>query len=141
MHDNLKKDFSFDHDSNPLTAEKTFEFGGIIPIRSGHHGAGSYRAGAYTQPTSANYFQSFKDLRMNGPRVAQYWMGNNPELTDIYNVCTIQEEWATMPDGTDGVAAYFKSAYADGKVDYPRSYRYRSFLHSRFKILQVCKQS
>ena len=119
MHDNLKKDFSFDHDSNPLTAEKTFEFGGIIPIRSGHQGAGSYRAGAYTQQTSANYFQSFKDLRMNGPRVAQYWMGNNPELTDIYNVCTIQEEWATMPDGTDGVASYFKSAYADGKVDYP----------------------
>ncbi|MBR5289500.1 MAG: DUF4886 domain-containing protein, partial [Erysipelotrichaceae bacterium] len=118
MHESLKNDFSFDHDMNPATAERTFEFGGIIPIRSGHQGAGSYRAGAYTQSTSASYFTSFYDLRMNGPRVAQYWMGNNPELTDIYNVCTIQEQWATLPDGTDGVKAYFSAHYENGKVDY-----------------------
>ena len=79
---------------------------------------GSYRAGVYKDTTNVPYYQSFKDLRFNGPRVAQYWMGNNPELTDIWNVCTIQEGWATLPDGTNGVAAYFRSAYQDGIVDY-----------------------
>ncbi len=118
MHEELKNTFKKDMDSDPSTPDVTLEFGGIIPIRSGHQGADSYRAGTYTDTTTAKYFESFKDLRMNGPRVAQYWMGNNPELTDIWNVCTIQEEWATMPDGTDGVEAYFQAHYTNGKVDY-----------------------
>ncbi len=119
MHGLFKSSLTFDHDSNTGTPEKAMEFGGIIPIRSGHAGFGSYRAGVYKDTTSASYYQSFKDLRFNGPRVAQYWMGNNPALTDIWNVCTIQEDWATLPDGTDGVADYFRSAYENGKVDYP----------------------
>ena len=111
MHTLFKEELAF--------GDKTFEFAGIIPIRSGHSGKGSYRAGVYDVTTTASYYQSFKDLRFNGPRVAQYWMGNNPKLTDIWNVCTIQEAWATMPDGTDGVADYFHDAYENGKVDYP----------------------
>ena len=118
MHEGLKTALAADMDSNSATPDMTLEFGGIIPIRSGHQNAGSYRAGVYTDTTSAPYFTSFKDLRMNGPRVAQYWMGSNPELTDIWNVCTIQEDWATMPDGSDGVAAYFRSQYNNGRVDY-----------------------
>ena len=62
--------------------------------------------------------QSFKDLRFNGPRVAQYWMGNNPDLPDIWYVSTIQEKWATMPDGTNGVSETFKARYENGTVDY-----------------------
>ncbi|MBQ5672206.1 MAG: hypothetical protein IIV43_07610, partial [Oscillospiraceae bacterium] len=118
MHESFLSEMAFDHDSDPNTPKAAFEFGGIIPIRAGHEGAGSYRAGTYTQTTSASYYQSFKDLRMNGPRVAQYYMGNDPALKDIWNVCTIQEKWATMPDGSDGVAAYFNSAYPNGTVDY-----------------------
>ena len=87
-------------------------------INAGHSWVGSYRAGVYSYTTTVPYYQSFKDLRFNGPRVAQYWMGNNPELADIWNVCTIQEGWATLPDGTDGVEAYFRSAYENGIVDY-----------------------
>lgn len=111
MHETLKNDFAFDDGT-------TFEFAGIIPIRAGHSWMGSYREGIYEHTTSVTYYQSFKDLRMNGPRVAQYWMGNNPELSDIWNVCTIQEGWATMPDGTDGVSACFKERYENGTVDY-----------------------
>ena len=111
MHETLKTNMAFSEDM-------TFEFAGIIPIRSGHHWMGSYRAGVYKDTTNVPYYQSFMDLRFNGPRVAQYWMGNNPDLTDIWNVCTIQEGWATLPDGNDGVAEYFRSAYENGIVDY-----------------------
>ncbi len=111
MHETFKSDFAFDENT-------TFEFGGIIPIRAGHSWMGSYRGGVYETETTVPYYQSFKDLRFNGPRVAQYWMGNNPALTDIWNVCTIQEGWATLPDGTDGVKASFLARYENGKVDY-----------------------
>ena len=111
MHNTLKENFA-------LSDGHTFEFSGIIPIRAGHSWMDSYRAGSYEYETTVPYYQSFKDLRFNGPRVAQYWMGNNPALTDIWNVCTIQESWATLPDGTDGVAATFMSRYENGKVDY-----------------------
>ena len=112
MHETLKTTMAFDTDT-------TFEFAGIIPIRSGHNWVSSYRAGVYKDSTNVPYYQSFKDLQFNGPRVAQYWLGNNPEQVDIWNVCTIQEGWATLPDGTDGVADYYESAYRDGIVDYP----------------------
>ena len=118
MHENFKLDLAFDDDHNNSTPERSMEFAGIIPIRSGSNGSGSYRAGTYEVSPSAPYYESFLDIRMNGPRVAQYWMGNNPELEDIFVVCTIQENWVTMPDGTDGVADYFTSHYPNGKVDY-----------------------
>ena len=118
MHRLFKTQLTFNHDSDAGTAEASMEFAAIIPIRAGHSWMSSYRAGTYPVSTNVPYYQSFLDLRFNGPRVAQYWMGNNPELTDIWNVCTIQEDWATLPDGTDGVAAYFRSAYPDGRVDY-----------------------
>ena len=74
MHETLQEDMAFDEDV-------TFEFAGIIPIRSGHDFVNSYRAGVYKDTTTVPYHQSFKDLQFNGPRVAQYWMGNNPELS------------------------------------------------------------
>lgn len=119
MHQLFQEELTFDHDSDAITAEKSMEFAAIIPIRAGHSWMSSYRAGIYTDTTDVPYYQSFQDLRFNGPRVAQYWMGNNPELADIWNVCTIQEGWATMPDGSDGVTEYFRSAYENGAVDYP----------------------
>ena len=110
MHEGLKTELAFDHDSNAATADKTFEFGGIIPVRIGNAASG-YRDGVYEVSNPYAYHESFVDLRMSGPRVAQYWLGNNPELTDIWTVCAIGEDWVWMPDGTNGVSAYFNAHY------------------------------
>jgi len=117
MHEGFKDELAFDHDSNPETADKTFEFGGIIPVRVGSTAA-CYRDGAYTVSNPYAYHESFVDLRMNGPRVAQYWMINNPDLPDIWGVCNIGDDWVWMPDGTNGVTEYFQAHYPGGTVDY-----------------------
>lgn len=124
MHESLKKEALVDIDSNPETPDVTFEFCGLIPVRKGSTGNTGYRMGTYPAEyiaASKNIlpYESFEDLRMTGPRVAQYWMGNNPELEDIWNVSTIQEKWVTFPDGTNGVEAYFKAQYPNGRVNYP----------------------
>ena len=105
----------FDHDTNSATAEVGFEFAGIIPIL---YGVDSYRAGEYKDQNPYTYYQSFEQLTFNGPRVAQYWMCNNPDLEDIWMVCNIGEDWVWMPDGTNGVSTYFQNHYANGTVDY-----------------------
>jgi len=117
MHEAFKTELSFDHDSNSETADKTFEFGGIIPVRVGST-AKCYRDGVSTDSNPYAYHESFADLRMSGPRVAQYWMGNDPELEDIWTVCTIGDDWVWMPDGTNGVSDYFNKHYTNGTVDY-----------------------
>ena len=117
MHNGLQTEMSFDHDSNADTADKTFEFGGIIPVRVGSTTAG-YRDGVYETKNPYAYHESYVDLRFSGPRVAQYWMCNNPELEDIWLVCNIGEDWVWMPDGTNGVSAYFNAHYPNGRVDY-----------------------
>ena len=117
MHESLKTELAFDHDSNSATENKTFEFGGIIPVRVGST-ATCYRDGAYETTNPYAYHESYVDLRFSGPRVAQYWMCNNPELEDIWMVCNIGEDWVWMPDGTNGVSAYFQAHYPNGTVDY-----------------------
>ena len=118
MHESLNKNLTFDDDSNPATPDAELEFAGIIPVRAGNASSICYREGTYEVTTTAKYHESFKDLRMTGPRVAQYWMTNNPELEDIWLVCNIGEDWVTMPDGTNGVSSYFQKHYANGTVDY-----------------------
>ena len=118
MHENFKAELAFDADSNEETADVAFEFGGIIPVRAGNESYTSYRQGTYADSTTAKYHESFKDLRFTGPRVAQYWMGNNPELEDIWIVCNIGEDWVWMPNGTNAVTEYFQSHYPNGTVDY-----------------------
>ena len=115
MHEGLMAQLDFDHDCNSATAEMAFEFAGIIPIL---YGVNSYRAGEYKDQNTYTYYQSFEQLTFNGPRVAQYWMCNNPELEEIWMVCNIGEDWVWMPDGTNGVSAYFRSHYPGGTVDY-----------------------
>ena len=117
MHQNLKTELAFDADSNAQTADVAFEFGGIIPVRVGSS-VKCYRDGVYETSNPYAYHESYVDLRFSGPRVAQYWMINNPELTDIWGVCNIGEDWVNMPDGTNGVADYFKAHYENGTVDY-----------------------
>ncbi|MBQ4547402.1 MAG: hypothetical protein IJA17_09650 [Oscillospiraceae bacterium] len=118
MHESLKTVLAFDHDSDSATKDYTFEFGGIIPVRAGNATSACYREGIYKDTTTAKYHESFKDLRFTGPRVAQYWMINNPELPDIWGVCNIGEDWVWMPDGTNGVSDYFNAHYENGRVDY-----------------------
>ena len=117
MHDGLKTEMSFDHDTDPNTADKNFEFGGIIPVRVGSTAA-CYRDGVYSDSNPYAYHESFVDLRFSGPRVAQYWMINNPDLPDLWGVCNIGDDWVWMPDGTNGVTEYFQSHYPNGTVDY-----------------------
>ena len=117
MHENLKENLTFDHDSDESTKEISFEFGGIIPVRVGST-ATCYRDGVYQVSNPYNYHESFVDLRFSGPKVAQYWMANNPELEDIWLVCNIGEDWVWMPDGTNGVEEYFNAHYQNGTVDY-----------------------
>jgi len=117
MHESLKTELAFDYDSNSATENKTFEFGGIIPVRVGST-ATCYRDGAYETTNPYAYHESYVDLRFSGPRVAQYWMCNNPELEDIWMVCNIGEDWVWMPDGTNGVTDYFQAHYPGGTVDY-----------------------
>ena len=118
MHNGLKSAMAFDHDSDDTTASCIFEFAGIIPVRAGHDYNDGYREDVYTDTTSNRFYESFLDLQMTGPRVAQYWLCNNPELEDIWLVCNAGEDWVWMPDGTNGVSKYFQNHYANGTVDY-----------------------
>ena len=118
MHESLKAEFVFDHDQNEATPERGLEFGNIVLVMAGHENAVGYRKGVYTDE-SAQFFATFKELEMRGPRVAQIWMANNPQLQDIHIVSTLAQDWVTMPDGSNGVAAYFAEHYTGGVVDYP----------------------
>ena len=118
MHASLMEELAFDHDSNPATPDKTFELGGIIPVRKGHNWTNGYRQGVYTDTTSKSFYESFLDLQMTGPRVAQYLMCSDQSLEDIVLVCNIGEDWVWMPDGTNGVSEYFNAHYTNGTVDY-----------------------
>ena len=118
MHESLKQELAFDHDSDETTPDRTFEFGGIIPVRTGHSWRTCYRDGIYSQENPYSHYESYEDLRLSGPRVAQYWMTNNPGLPELWNVCTIGERWVWMPDGTNGVTEYFQDHYPGGTVDY-----------------------
>ncbi len=117
MHNNLKKDLAYDIDGDGKS--ETLEFCNIIMPRKGRDDCVSYRHGTNTDKTDASFCTSFNDLEMSGPRVAQYWLVNNPDYPDINLVCNIGDKWVTMPDGSDGVSAYFKKHYKNGKVDYP----------------------
>ena len=118
MHNGFINELAFDHDLDSSTPDYEFEFGGIIPVRAGNESSACYRQGVYTDTTTAKYHESFKDLRFTGPRVAQYWLGNNPDYENIHVVCNIGEDWVWMPDGTNGVSDYFNAHYEDGRVDY-----------------------
>lgn len=90
LHEELKDLCTLDHDGDKTTAEIGLQFAGIIPI-----------------------------LESTSAREAQFNMGNNSELTDIYLVWDDTGLWESMPDGTSGVKHYFETHYADGRVNYP----------------------
>ena len=117
MHESLKTELTFDHDSDTSTENVTFEFAGIIPVRASSE-TKRYRDGVYETENPYAYHESYEDIRFTGPRVAQYWMGSNPDLEDIWVVCNIGDAWVWMPDGTNGVGDYFREHYENGIVDY-----------------------
>ena len=117
MHDNLKNDLSIDMDGDPETPENTLEFGNIILALAGYEKINGYRRGLYTQDIQWFYY-FFRELEMRGHRVAQLWMGANPDLPDIHVVCNIADSWLWMPDRKSGVEAFFKKRYEGGRVDY-----------------------
>ncbi len=120
MDESIRKEFTFDHDGDEATTAKTFEFANILTIRAATiFGGEGYRRGEYKDTTELIEPISFTDLQMTGPRVAMYWLGNNPDYPHINVVSNITERWVYMPDGSDGVKKYFEANYEGGRVDYP----------------------
>lgn len=117
MHEALKNDLAFDVDSDGEV--ETLNFCNVIMPRMGKDDCIGYRHGVNTDKTDKRFYQTFLDLEMNGPRVAQYWLTNNPEHEDINLVCNIGDSWVYMPDGSNAVEEYFASKYENGRVDYP----------------------
>lgn len=138
MHENLKNDLSFDHDSNPDTPNITFEFADIMLAMAGHSGASysGYRAGVY-EDKSSTFYSTFLELEMRGHRVAQHYLAASQEYPDINMVCTIGESWLTMPDGTSGVKAYFEEHYEGGIVDYTVQVKQKDSWYKPTKALDV----
>ncbi len=74
------------------------EYFGLITVRA-----------AYDHKTEA-------DLRMNGPRMAQYYIGSSADFDNVFIVSNVNEQWVTDKQ----VQAYFKGAYPTGRLTYPR---------------------
>lgn len=116
MHKSLKKELAFDLDGDGK--KETLKFADIIMPRAGRDIRTGYREGNRSETTEYSFYQSYLDLEMRGQRVAQYYLCNQPD-NDINLVSNISESWVYMPDGTNGVASYFKEHYPGGRVDYP----------------------
>lgn len=117
MYSDLKEDLTFDIDADGK--KETLRFCNIIMPRKGGDDVIAYRNGINSDETNVDFFTSFRTLEMSGPRVAQYWLVNNPAYPEINLVCNIGEKWVTMPDGSDEVEEYFAKKYKNGRVDYP----------------------
>lgn len=67
------------------------------------------------------------EIEMSGPRIAQYLAGQDSELSYVYIVSNVGEQWIS----DEGVAEYFSEAYPEGYITYPKretSERYASSL-------------
>lgn len=128
MYEDLKADLSADMDSNPNTPEQTIEFTNIVLTFAGSLSSVGYRydagEGLYTAGDN-NGWRTHEELEMRGQRVAQLWLGANPDYPDINVVCNIADGWYTMPadtaipNGTLSVTDYFQKHYEGGVIDYP----------------------
>lgn len=85
MHEKLKELCTLDHDGDKTTAEIGLQFAGIIPI-----------------------------LKSGGAREAQFNLGNNASLADIYLAWDDTDLWTT----DDSVAAYFNEKYPSATPNY-----------------------
>lgn len=73
------------------------------------------KCGIITTRTAAGTHKYTDDLYLTGPRIAQYGMGASPELSNIYVVCNVHEQWIT----DEGTAQYFRNRYPYGIFTYP----------------------
>lgn len=73
------------------------------------------KCGIITTRTAAGTHKYTDDLYFTGPRIAQYGMGASPELSNIYVVCNVHEQWIT----DEGTAQYFRNRYPYGIFTYP----------------------
>ena len=73
------------------------------------------KCGIIITRTAAGTHKYTDDLYLTGPRIAQYGMGASPELSNIYVVCNVHEQWIT----DEGTAQYFRNRYPYGIFTYP----------------------
>ncbi len=56
------------------------------------------------------------DLKMTGPRIAQYWLGgSDSSYPNVFVVSNANEQWVS----NSGVSTYFNKAYPSGTLAYP----------------------
>ena len=80
-------------------------------------GLGVQYFGLITVRSSQGSYTNGEDIYMNGPRIAQYYIGNSSssQYSDVYVVSNVNEQWVS--DG--GVRTYFRTAYPGGSFTYP----------------------
>lgn len=80
-------------------------------------GLGVQYFGLITIRSSQGSYINSEDIYMNGPRIAQYYMGNSgsDDYSDVYVVSNVNEQWVS----DSGVRSYFRSAYPGGSLTYP----------------------
>lgn len=105
--DSMKKSTSFD---NYLASFKKMYF-------SMQPALGFSRMGVITTRYSKDKnYTNAKDMVLDGPRRAQYYVGwNSTEYRDVYLVSNINEQWTS----DSAVQKYYSSTYGGGRFTYP----------------------
>lgn len=76
---------------------------------------GIERIGIIMVRSSIGDCKTEKELNMTGPRIAQNYLGNSSDFSEVYVVSNVNEEWVS----DEGVRKYFESKYSNGKLQYP----------------------
>ncbi|MCR5202905.1 MAG: hypothetical protein K6D02_07460 [Lachnospiraceae bacterium] len=105
MHAGFKQKLKFKGLSDYSKVKGKIEFAGVIPVR------------AHANP------KNVKDLRMTGPRIAQYYMTSSslPRYKDIYLSSQVGEAWYS----SSTVKHYFKTKYGNNK-NYKNRIKFRN---------------
>lgn len=102
MHDKLKEVMTLDVNGKT----KELDYGTMILPRIGNGMTDQY---------------TIIDVKMNGQRLAHYYLANNPEYKDILMLSNIGDSWVDAISGSNRgvVEKYFDEHYPDHVLDYP----------------------
>ncbi len=72
--------------------------------------------GIISSRSSLGSYTNQDEIVMNGPRIAQYTIAAGTDYRNVYMVSNVNEQWT----GSEGVKAYFRNAYPEGYLNYPK---------------------
>ena len=112
MHEQLKQDLSYDFGGT--TGQRTLESANMILVRA----CGTDGANSQTDVKEKEY-HTYKDLEMNGVRVAQYYMANSTAFADVHMVSNLGDSFVYWDDAKtiSNVKQIFEERYPQG-IDY-----------------------